>query len=684
MFRAFRVCRTYQYFIVLSVIIALPTSSIAQENPFGNLLGAMIANAMVQNAQNEWNKLPEPRRSCFVQALGQNGIGVPALIQEGVGPNDQRLAGYEAPCIQQEQERRRDEQAAQEARAAQAKVVKQSWSGLDANVRYCVDRMLKNSNESIDGVIEKGILSSDERLAPIFNTCNPISSSKILKKISCTVEGQPSTCDEAFVLQSAPQTPLTQDQLVTALTAGRGNQIGVAQVETADAKAKRMANNEKRQKQQILDQLLAKLAPLAATENTFSTKQASALVKTISAERDTVKSPMSKYDQWSSDVAKLVEAENNEKMRLQKEAEDMAARGEVRFSIEGKGSSKKIARLNAYYDYFQSHLRELVGNEADGDVGRSFRKLAENDLDKFRLTYFSSDTKEKCDGPESNASCKLEGIFKLAVLKGDIQKMMSQTVGSGSHDYRFILRYPDEQDEVAQYLISQISAAFINSGYKIISKGAEEEAEANKKFDFYLNIFETKHDAVQDVGGNFVTYTLSARLKLMDGKARGNDQRQDLANVPMTNSKRILRDPKVPLEARAKEVLQLQGRELAKSILAEVDQRLLAFVKADSTTAATANGPLLSPTQYAIHIKGIADRDRDKIKAIRAVIAKLLNGTRSEVDANSSGEKEIRITFDDKDNFDPEDLNDALYEIFKDNKKFKIKYVGGHMFEGEY
>jgi hypothetical protein len=561
--------------------------------------------------------------------------------------------------------------------------VKESWSVIDPNVRLCADRRLQGAGQNIEILVSNSIAASDKQVQELLASCGVISSQRLVRKAPCSVDGAPTVCNEEFVFANFPATPLTADQLVTAFVAGRADEIGTAQLEDPLAKSRRLEQAEQKRRQAIADQLQAKLAVLAVPENAFSFKSASALLKTVTAAAANPKTTIEDLRRWSSEVDRLVDANKNEEMRLAKLKADMLERGEVAVSGAGTGPSPKAARVNAYYDVFLVQLRSMLGVQADAGVGEQFRKSAESDIETFRAAYFTSDTIDSCPSGKPPVRCDIKGVFKLNALKADVQKIVQATIGTGGRGYRFILRYPQSEDETTTFLIAQISAAFINSGYQIIAKSAEDEAEAKGAFDFYLNVLEIKQDSMQDAGANFITYNLKARIKLIN---RDNDptRQQDLANVPVVSTKRVVRDPRTPVAARAKELLQIQGNELARTILQEVDSRMLALPDqlprpSDPTSKVTSG----AAAQYSVHIAGLSQRDRERIRAVRDLIGKTLRlSTPTRVDPDATDDQAVQIIFQSAGDFDPEDLVDALYGTFKDQPNFKIKFDGNKTFIG--
>jgi len=99
-------------------------NALAQQNPFGNILGGMIAAGMIQNAQTQWQNLPEPRKSCLLGQLSRQNINVNALVQQAIGPEDQRLAQLNYPCQQQQIQHDAEQQKIQDQKDVEEEAAK--------------------------------------------------------------------------------------------------------------------------------------------------------------------------------------------------------------------------------------------------------------------------------------------------------------------------------------------------------------------------------------------------------------------------------------------------------------------------------------------------------------------------------------------------------------------------------
>jgi len=177
----------------------------------------------------------------------------------------------------------------------------------------------------------------------------------------------------------------------------------------------------------------------------------------------------------------------------------------------------------------------------------------------------------------------------------------------------------------------------------------------------------------------FENYILKARIKLLDNK-RDPAARQELANIPVINTKRVPRDAATPREVRRNQLLPMQAGELAREIYRSVSDRLLTL--ASHQSIAPSNARVLAPSHYSIRIVGLSQREREKIRALRRAVSKVLSGTETRLEPEGTNDKSVEITFEYSSKFDPEDINDAVYDVFKESKTFKIQYEGNNSFVG--
>ncbi len=630
--------------------------------------------------------------------LGACALGVSVLFAHNAPANAQgvfEVILQEAMRQQQMQAQqdalRRQQAAARAAEEQRLKATRQTWAALDENVRACVNQSLQMVGQNIEVLVQQGIPASDPRLGQTIQDCNVISSRRLAKGVPCVFEGAQTLCDDVFVFTNAPGFALSAEQLAAAIVSNRVNEIGTIQMEAPAARARRMAAAEQRRRDQMFQSMLAKLAPLAEPANSFANKRAGVLQKAVKTAQTNPKASMEQVAQLVADVDRLVAEDREEKLRIERVRAEKIARGEVDVKGAGTGANQKVARANAYWDIFLKQLRDASGSQADGALGKDFRQSADKDIGKFRSDFFTSDTVDKCAQAQGGFRCEVTGTFKVSALKVEVQKQMTAAISSDSRKYRFILRYAEPEDhktdcgeqkaETTRFLVNQVSAEFSRRGYTIVAKSAEDAAERSGDFDYYINLLDINHCDALDYGGNFLSVTLRAQLKLLD-KASDPAKRLELANVPVSNTKRIIRNAQTPLELVKRESLPLQGAEVASMIVREVDTKLINMAQDKSRAPSVVAGSVRSASQYSIRIEGIGQRDRQQIRALRDLVKSKL-GVESSVEPKGTSDKAVEITFDRDQRFDPEDIVDALYDLYKDRKNFRAKYNGDRTFEGK-
>ena len=143
--------------VAASALMATP----APAQTWGQILGGIINEAIVNNAVKKWNAVDTDVRQCLVNtySLDLNG-----LAQQGITPDDYRLQNQMQYCNQQvaqtryqqeQQQRAYEEQQAALQRKIEA--AQTAWNALDSQVHQCVtDRGLVS-----DQLAQQGISPTD-------------------------------------------------------------------------------------------------------------------------------------------------------------------------------------------------------------------------------------------------------------------------------------------------------------------------------------------------------------------------------------------------------------------------------------------------------------------------------------------------------------------------------------------
>jgi len=87
--------------VYAALLVALSISDHARAQiPGGlmNMFNAMMGAAIVNNARVQWSKVPSNETACIEEELQQRGTSIGGLIQNGIAPNDPRVASVRFGC----------------------------------------------------------------------------------------------------------------------------------------------------------------------------------------------------------------------------------------------------------------------------------------------------------------------------------------------------------------------------------------------------------------------------------------------------------------------------------------------------------------------------------------------------------------------------------------------------------
>src|SRR5262245_35475501 len=81
------------------------------------------------------------------------------------------------------------------------------------------------------------------------------------------------------------------------------------------------------------------------------------------------------------------------------------------------GETEQSAVRKAYYAAADRVLMTAAGREAAGPLGVAFRKDFERDSAGFRLTYFTSDTTDRCAPQDNGYLCEVVGDVMFSAVQ---------------------------------------------------------------------------------------------------------------------------------------------------------------------------------------------------------------------------------------------------------------------------
>jgi len=139
----FRRVKTWRVrFLCVAVAAGALMATPVAAQTWGQILGGIINQAIVNNAVQKWNAVDPDVRQCLVNtySLDLNG-----LAQQGITPDDYRLQNQMQYCNQQVAQARYQQQQQQRAyeeqqAALQRKIeaAQTAWNALDSQVRQCL------------------------------------------------------------------------------------------------------------------------------------------------------------------------------------------------------------------------------------------------------------------------------------------------------------------------------------------------------------------------------------------------------------------------------------------------------------------------------------------------------------------------------------------------------------------
>ncbi len=85
-------------FAIACMISIAGSTSVRAQNEIKNLFGNMLGGALADATKTEWQKLGPEKLQCMQMGLKIKGAPLQNLIQKGIKPNDQRVAGFHKIC----------------------------------------------------------------------------------------------------------------------------------------------------------------------------------------------------------------------------------------------------------------------------------------------------------------------------------------------------------------------------------------------------------------------------------------------------------------------------------------------------------------------------------------------------------------------------------------------------------
>jgi len=349
------------------------------------------------------------------------------------------------------------------------------------------------------------------------------------------------------------------------------------------------------------------------------------------------------------------------------------AQDERAFRAAGVATTSQSAIVEAYYQGLARELARFAGAQAEGDVGKQFRRDFERDFATFKQRYFTPDTDHRCVARETRFSCEVEGAIKVLAVQTDFNKIMKTTERTLSNSLTFVVSAAESKDRNSPLVVEKLTGSFIESGYKVLSGSAVNAAITNGSVDFSLGILGLEFSPVQfDAGEQRASGSLTVRFRVNDIKGK-----TQVASVPVTVSDTVA-GPSLSV-TQADLTAKLAGKA-AVEISRKVNASLVSF-QVDKGDAAAAQQRMTSGQKlYLIRLEGVAQKDREKIKLVRDLVASQVRGATAQVDPSQSNATRVTLSFGVTGTVDTENLIDALYAQHKHIPSFEATYAGNNEF----
>lgn len=340
----------------------------------------------------------------------------------------------------------------------------------------------------------------------------------------------------------------------------------------------------------------------------------------------------------------------------------------------GVGETEQQAVKEAYYFIFSRALVHVAGNEAEGEVGKKFRKKFERDFDGFRRKYFSPDTDYTCSLSSSGKhTCQVRGIFKLAALNSELRKAVKSTERKLSNKLVFFLAATKPDDEQEEFLRDMLEGEFARAGHRIVTGRKARRLIKKRKVDFGLAVknidftpFEyNKYD--QRMSGG-----VTVRFRLTDLKGG-----ESLAVVPTAVNSEV---PGTSQAVLRTELVDVLSEKAAAEIARRVTESVLIFQQERKGEEDAEDREDADEELYLVRLIGLTRRDRKDIRAIRRLLKELFPDARPKTDPGESDGTQITLAFSTAEEVLHDDVVGGFFEISEDQENFDAEYIGGNEF----
>ncbi len=346
-----------------------------------------------------------------------------------------------------------------------------------------------------------------------------------------------------------------------------------------------------------------------------------------------------------------------------------SAQDNRQFRAVAVDANERQATLEAYYQGLNDELSALAGAQGQTTIGAEFRAEMQRDFEGFRRRYFTSDTDARCAPRGNRVACEVTGGIRVGALQQALRASLRTTEQTLSNSLTFAVTAAISKDTDAPVVIDKLTGAITSSGHHVLSGSAVNRAIERGQIDYSL--------AIQDVQYGTFSFdpvelraegSLTVRFAVFDVR-----HKLQVAVVPVIATA-TASGPS--MEAERAELRRALAEKAAAEIARQLNSSIVTVQQEAASDSAAKQRQASGQILYLVRLEGIAQRDRERIRATRDALARAAPAAVIEVDPQRSSETEVTIAVTNPGNLRADDLIDALYSINRADPTFEAISTG--------
>jgi hypothetical protein len=353
------------------------------------------------------------------------------------------------------------------------------------------------------------------------------------------------------------------------------------------------------------------------------------------------------------------------------------AQDTVSFRATAVGPSERQAVMNAYFEGLRNQLSTLAGAQAQTGMGTALREEMARDFEAFRHKFFTADTDYRCSPSGSHIICEVEGGILAGALSSEMRSSIRTTEQTLSNSLVFTVAAASSRDVGAPLVVDKLSGAFAASGHKLLSGSAINQAIEQHQVDYSLAIQEVAFGPpVYIIGERRSEGNLTVRFSIIDVR-----RKLQVAVVPVVVTA-SLSSPSV--DSVVAELRGALADKAAMEISRQTNNAIVATQEERPADQAGLQRRAGGQVLYLVQLQGIAQRNRDVIRAVREALSRAVPAAQVQVDAQKSSDTQVTIAVTTSGAVAIDSLIDALYATQPGSKTFEAISTGTNQIKVRY